>query len=69
MKYSLVFKEASEPKRHQLEDGFQNEDEGEDVVTDRQRLLQLLRNGQGYKYEGLSIHFKVSKPSITLSVI
>ncbi len=39
----LVLEEASEAEGRQLEDRLQNEDEGEDVVADLQRLLQLLR--------------------------
>lgn len=42
-KYWLVLEEASEAEGHQLEDGLQNKDEGEDVVTDLQCLGQLLR--------------------------
>lgn len=42
-KHVLVFEEASEAEGRQLEDRLQNKDEGEDVVTDLQRLVQLLR--------------------------
>lgn len=41
-KYWLVLEEAPEAEGHQLEDGLQDKDEGEDVVTDLQSLGQLL---------------------------
>lgn len=41
-KCSLVFEEASKAEGHKLEDRLQNKNEGEDVVTDLQCLVQLL---------------------------
>lgn len=42
LEYWLVLEEAPKSKGHQLEDRFQNKDEGEDVVADLQRVVKLL---------------------------
>ena len=41
-KHRPVLEEASEPEGHQLEDRLQDKDQGENVVADLQRLIQLL---------------------------
>lgn len=41
-----VFEEASEAKSHKLEQGLDDEEEGEDIVAVRQSMLEILRRRQ-----------------------
>lgn len=73
IEYWLILEEASEAEGHQLQDGLQDEDDGEDVVTDRQRLFQLLRMSgrEMLKINKLLTYpwWEVSRASITCSGI
>lgn len=66
--YWLVLEEASEAEGNQLEDRLQHKNESEDVVTDLQCFIQLLREMIKKSYRFIkckSIHFNNSvKPAL-----